>query len=107
MTHTDSKRFDGDDWDLASSVGATATMVAAGRALGSRETNPLVDDPYAAPLVRAVGIEFFVKLVDGTLALDEESRTQAGCWPASWGSGRGSSTTSSPTPPPEPGCGRR
>src|SRR5689334_3777251 len=74
MTHTDSKRFDGDEWDLASSVGATATMVAAGRALASRETDPLVDDPYAAALVRAVGIEFFIKLVDGTLALDEESQ---------------------------------
>lgn len=73
MTHTDSKRFDGDEWDLASSVGATATMVAAGRALASRDTDPLVDDPYAAPLVRAVGIDFFVKLVDGTLALDEEA----------------------------------
>ena len=68
-----SQRSDGDEWDLASSVGATATMVAAGRALASRERDPLVDDPYAAPLVRAVGIEFFIKLVDGTLALDEEA----------------------------------
>jgi len=72
MTDTDSKRFDGDEWDLASSVGATATMVAAARALASREPNPLIDDPYAAPLVRAVGVDFFVKLVDGTLPLDAE-----------------------------------
>ena len=62
-------RQDGDSWDLASSVGATATMVAAARALASREANPLIDDPYAAPLVRAVGIEFFTKLVDGELSV--------------------------------------
>lgn len=61
-------RRDGDSWDLASSVGATATMVAAARALASREPNALIDDPYAAPLVRAVGIDFFVKLVDGEIS---------------------------------------
>src|SRR4051812_28879401 len=72
MTDTDSKRFDGDEWDLASSVGATATMVAAARAIASRQPDPLIDDPYAAPLVRAVGVDFFVKLVDGTLPLDAE-----------------------------------
>lgn len=72
MTQTDSARFDGDRWDLASSVGATATMVAAARALASREPDPLIDDPYAAPLVRAVGVDFFIKLVDGTLPLDAE-----------------------------------
>gem|GEM_PF-4529730 len=45
-------RTDSDRWDLATSVGATATMVAAQRALSSDEK--LIDDPYAAPLVRAV-----------------------------------------------------
>ena len=30
-----------------------------------RSPTPLIDDPYAAPLVRAVGIDFFTKLVDG------------------------------------------
>ena len=63
------KRADADSWDLASSVGATATMVAAARALASREDNPIIDDPFAAPLVRAVGIEFFTRLVDGDIAL--------------------------------------
>ncbi|MGE2715724.1 class I SAM-dependent methyltransferase [Mycolicibacterium litorale] len=58
-------RSEGDSWDLASSVGATATMVAAGRAVASRDPRGLIDDPYAAPLVRAVGIEFFTKVVDG------------------------------------------
>jgi methyltransferase (TIGR00027 family) len=62
-------RTDADSWDLASSVGATATMVAAARALASKEPNPLIDDPYAADLVRAVGVDFFTRLVDGEIPL--------------------------------------
>jgi methyltransferase (TIGR00027 family) len=64
-------RTDGDTWDLASNVGTTATMVAAARALASREPDALIDDPYAAPLVRAVGIDFFTKFVDGELSTAE------------------------------------
>ena len=56
-------RTEGDSWDLASSVGATATMVAAQRALGHREG--MIDDPWAEPLVRAVGADFFVRMLDG------------------------------------------
>ena len=62
-------RTDADSWDLASSVGATATMVAAARTLASREADPLIDDPFAEPLVRAVGIDFFIKLIDGEIRL--------------------------------------
>jgi methyltransferase (TIGR00027 family) len=62
-------RTDADSWDVASSVGATATMVAVARALASKEPNPLIVDPFAAPLVRAVGIEFFTRLVDGEIPL--------------------------------------
>jgi methyltransferase (TIGR00027 family) len=62
-------RTDTDSWDLASSVGATATMVAAARALVSREPDALIDDPFAAPLVRAVGVDFFTRLVDGEIPL--------------------------------------
>ncbi|WP_285029513.1 class I SAM-dependent methyltransferase [Mycolicibacterium sp. lyk4-40-TYG-92] len=58
-------RTDGDSWDLASSVGATATMVAGQRALAHREQ--LIDDPYAEPLVRAVGLDFFTKALDGEI----------------------------------------
>lgn len=65
-------RSDTDSWDLASSVGATATMVAAARAIASAESDPLINDPYAADLVRAVGVEFFTKLVDGEIGLDGE-----------------------------------
>ncbi|MBV9513671.1 MAG: class I SAM-dependent methyltransferase [Mycobacteriaceae bacterium] len=60
-------RTDDDSWDLATSVGATATMVAAARALASSTPDPLIDDPFAAPLVRAVGIEFFARLLDGDI----------------------------------------
>jgi methyltransferase (TIGR00027 family) len=60
-------RTDNDTWDPAASVGATATAVAVGRALASRGPHALIDDPYAAPLVRAAGVEFFIQLVDGSL----------------------------------------
>jgi len=53
-----STRHDGDNWDLASSVGATATMAAMTRAIATRTDRPLIDDPFAEPLVRAVGIDF-------------------------------------------------
>jgi methyltransferase (TIGR00027 family) len=62
-------RTDNDSWDLASSVGATATMVAAQRALSNREG--LIDDPFAEPLVRAVGMDFFIRALDGEIELDE------------------------------------
>jgi methyltransferase (TIGR00027 family) len=67
---TSASRFDGDTWDLASSVGATATAVAASRAMASRGPDALLDDRFADPLVRAVGIEHFVKLVDGEQTVD-------------------------------------
>ena len=56
-------RTDHDSWDLASSVGATATGVAAGRALAARGPEPLLDDPYAEPLVRAVGLDAFTRML--------------------------------------------
>ena len=60
-------RTDDDSWDLASSVGVTATMVAAGRAMATRDPRRLINDPFAEPLVRAVGIEFFVTMLDGSI----------------------------------------
>jgi methyltransferase (TIGR00027 family) len=62
-------RTDDDSWDLASSVGSTATMVAAQRVVSHREG--LIDDPYAEPLVRAVGLDFFVRALDGEIDLGE------------------------------------
>src|ERR1700747_955437 len=60
-------RTDNDTWDLTTSVGATATGVAVGRALASRAANPLINDPFAEPLVRAVGVDFFTRLATGEL----------------------------------------
>lgn len=58
-------RTEHDSWDLATSVGATATGVAASRALASQGPHPLINDPYAEPLVRAVGIDAFIRLISG------------------------------------------
>ena len=60
-------RSDTDSWDLASSVGATATMVAAARALATEDADPIINDTFAAPLVRAAGIDFFTRVVDGEI----------------------------------------
>lgn len=64
-------RTDNDSWDLASSVGATATLVAAGRAIASKDPRGLIEDPFAAPLVHAVGLDFFTAMIDGELDLSQ------------------------------------
>jgi methyltransferase (TIGR00027 family) len=66
-------RTESDSWDLATSVGATATMVAAQRALAAAGPHPLIDDPFAAPLVRAVGMDIFTRLVNGKITVDDDS----------------------------------
>jgi methyltransferase (TIGR00027 family) len=63
-------RTDGDTWDLASSVGATATSVAASRALASKGPDAPLADPYADPLVKAVGIDVFNRIADGAVDLE-------------------------------------
>src|SRR5258705_9713976 len=57
-------RTDHDSWDLRSSVGTTATMVAAARAVATRQPHPIINDPWAAPLVEAVGIESLSRMVE-------------------------------------------
>ena len=64
-------RTDNDTWDLASSVGATATMVAAARAIATTADDALINDPFAEPLVRAVGVDFFTKLASGELRAED------------------------------------
>ena len=66
-------RTDNDSWDLASSVGATATLVAAARAAATRLPDPLIDDPYAEPLVRAVGVDFFTRMAAGDIGADDQA----------------------------------
>ncbi|MBW0019354.1 MAG: class I SAM-dependent methyltransferase [Mycobacterium sp.] len=63
----ESARTDGDSWGPASGVGATATMVAAGRAMATKYPRGLINDPFAEPLVRAVGLDLFTKMIDGEL----------------------------------------
>ncbi len=60
-------RTDNDTWDLATSVGATATMVAAARAIATKAPHPLIEDRFAEPLVRAVGVDFFTRWATGDL----------------------------------------
>ena len=72
MTRSGAGRYDGDTWDPASSVGATATMVAASRALASQGPDALLDDPLADPLVRAVGLDPLVRIIDGEISLEDD-----------------------------------
>ena len=71
-------RTDNDTWDLATSVGATATMVAAARAIATKADNPLIEDPFAEPLVRAVGVDFFTRWVDGDLVAADVDDHESG-----------------------------
>jgi methyltransferase (TIGR00027 family) len=68
----DSGRTDGDSWGPGTSVGATATMVAASRALASQGPDALLDDPLADPLVRAVGLDPFVRIIDGEINFEDD-----------------------------------
>ena len=65
-------RTEGDTWDLASSVGATATGVAASRALASKQPSPLITDPFADALVKAVGLEHCNRMADGELEFGDD-----------------------------------
>jgi methyltransferase (TIGR00027 family) len=62
-------RTDNYTWDLASSVGVTATGVAAARALASQGPDPLINDPFAERLVTAVGTDVFTKMLTGEAEL--------------------------------------
>lgn len=71
-------RTDNDTWDLATSVGATATMVAAARAIATNADNPLIEDRFAEPLVRAVGVDFFTRWVTGDLVAADVDDHESG-----------------------------
>ena len=68
-----SARTDGDSWGPGTSVGATATMVAAGRALASKGPDALLHDPLADPLVRAVGLDPFIRMIDGEVTFEDDA----------------------------------
>jgi methyltransferase (TIGR00027 family) len=46
-------------------------MVAASRAIASQGPDPLLDDPLADPLVRAVGLPPFIRLLDGEVSFED------------------------------------
>ena len=59
-----SLRTDDDSWDIATSVGATAVMVAAARAAETDKDNPLIRDPYAKVLVAGAGSGIWEFMLD-------------------------------------------
>ncbi|OMC09488.1 SAM-dependent methyltransferase [Mycolicibacter heraklionensis] len=60
-------RTDDDTWDIATSVGSTAVMVAAARASETASGDPLINDPYAALLVAGAGTGVWEMLLDDTI----------------------------------------
>jgi methyltransferase (TIGR00027 family) len=50
-----------DTWDPATGVGVTATFGAAARAVAT--TKGLLNDAFAEPLVKAVGLDYFIRVV--------------------------------------------
>jgi methyltransferase (TIGR00027 family) len=59
-----SLRTDDDTWDIATSVGATAVLVAAARAGETDRDDPLIRDPYAKLLVAGAGTGVWEFLLD-------------------------------------------
>jgi methyltransferase (TIGR00027 family) len=57
-------RTDDDTWDIATSVGSTAVMVAAARAAETDKDNPLIRDPYARVLVDGAGTGMWEFMLD-------------------------------------------
>lgn len=60
-------RTDDDTWDIATSVGSTAVMVAAARAAETAKPDPLISDPYAEILVAGVGSGFWDFMRDDSI----------------------------------------
>jgi methyltransferase (TIGR00027 family) len=48
-------------------------MVAASRAVASQGPDPLLDDPFADPLVRAVGLDPFIRIIDGEVDFEDDA----------------------------------
>ncbi|MGN7780353.1 SAM-dependent methyltransferase [Mycolicibacterium sp. 22603] len=74
-------RVDSDTWDLATSVGVTATVVAMNRAIATRANIAGISDPYAEPLVSAVGVGAYARYARGEIegaAADDIARMADG-----------------------------
>lgn len=61
-------RSDDDTWDIATSVGSTAVMVAAARARETESAAPLIRDPFARVLVAGAGAGMWENFLDDSLA---------------------------------------
>jgi methyltransferase (TIGR00027 family) len=59
-----SLRTHDDTWDIATSVGTTAVMVAAARAAETRQDDALINDPYADVLVEGAGTGSWSTMLD-------------------------------------------
>jgi methyltransferase (TIGR00027 family) len=59
-----SLRSHDDTWDIATSVGSTAVMVAAARAKETAQAEPLIRDPYAKLLVAGAGAGVWESMLD-------------------------------------------
>ena len=59
-----SLRTHDDTWDIATSVGTTAVMVAAARAAETRQDDALITDPYADVLVEGAGTGAWSTMLD-------------------------------------------
>lgn len=59
-----SLRTHDDTWDIATSVGSTAVMVAASRAAETERDEPLISDPYARILVSGAGTGIWESVLD-------------------------------------------
>jgi methyltransferase (TIGR00027 family) len=57
-----------DTWDIATSVGSTAVMVAAARASETDSADPLIRDPYARLLVQGAGTGMWENILDDSMA---------------------------------------
>lgn len=62
-----------DTWDIATSVGTTAVMVAAARAIETDKPDPLIRDPYAKLLVNHAGTGVWETMLDESMVARVES----------------------------------
>jgi methyltransferase (TIGR00027 family) len=62
-----------DTWDIATSVGTTAVMVAAARAIETDSPSPLIRDPYARLLVTEAGTGVWETMLDDAMVAKVES----------------------------------
>jgi methyltransferase (TIGR00027 family) len=65
-------RADGDSWDIATSVGSTAVMVAAARAAETASQHPLIRDQFAEPLISTPELSDLLSRMSATWNSDPE-----------------------------------